>query len=258
MKKQRRVEQLQRYLTLLQVVMIDIEEAHRHGSMVELARALANNTTRFKRVGTIESMVRAKHRGEGHESIREATRAAQKEAMFLNRLVVESWTSVLCNERAWRSDAVAIGLLHSLVCEMAESEREPVESFGKTLDMWHRSATAHHEELQIELEAVRLIERKYFGGASILFPGDDRMLAEMIGNAEKEVVRAARAKAAFDGAANRNVVSARVSPDGRRAEIKQRAVRHANLRADIARVFVHDRFSESAKADRLVQAAMGS
>jgi hypothetical protein len=257
MKNRRRIEAVQNQLTPLQVVLLDIEEAHRLGSMEAFARSLASGDKRPKRVDIIDEMIRGRCRGMDEEQTRQQLRDAQKEAMFLNRLAVETWSSVLANERAWGLTAAAIGLLHAMALDMANGEKEPIEAIAKVITAWHDAARSHLEELATELEAARLIEREYFGGAKILFERDKAMLVEMIGSAESAVKLASGAKSVLD----RQVTGDATTEEGAEAgsdedAIRVRAAGLANRRADLARVQVHDRFAEEREAAKILSGVL--
>ena len=239
MKNRRRIEAVQKQLTPLQVVLLDIEEAHRRGSMEAFARSLASGDKKPKRVELVAEMTRNRCRGMDEESIRQQVRDAQKEAMFLHRLAVETWSSILTNERAWGLTAAAIGLLHAMALDMVNGEKEPIEAIAKVITAWHDAARSHLKELETELGAARLIEREYFGGAKILFEHDGAMLVEMIGSAESAVKLASRAKRILDREVTSNAAAeAGAEADGDEDAIRVRAASLANRRADLARVHV--------------------
>ena len=256
MKKRSRVEGVESLLTPLQIVLLDIEQARRLGSLEAFARSLLSGDGRPKRVEIIEEMTRKRCRGMDQEQVRQEIRHAQKEGMFLNRLAVETWSSVLANERAWGLTAAAIGLLHAMALDMAYAEQESIEPIAKVIAAWHDAARSHLKELETELEAARLIEREYFGGAKILFERDEGMLVEMIASAEGELKRAAGARAACDRALGEKGCAGAEGAEGARDTIRQLAAKLANRRADLARVHVHDRFSEEREAEGILSVVM--
>jgi hypothetical protein len=257
MKNRRRVDAVQNHLTPLEIVLLDVEEARRLGSLEAFARKLARDDKRSKRVDIIDEMIRNRCRGKDDEQTRQQLREAQKEAMFLHRLAVETWSSVLANERAWSLTAAAIGLLHAMALDMVNGEKEPIEAIAKVITAWHDAARSHLKELETELEAARLIEREYFGGAKILFERDRAMLVEMIGSAESAVNLASDAKRVLD----RQVTSDATTEGGAEAGSDEDAIRVlaaslANRRADLARVHVHDRFSEEREAGAILKGVL--
>lgn len=164
----------------------------------------------------------------------------------------------MANERAWGLTAAAIGLLHAMALDMANGEKEPIEAIAKVITAWHDAARSHLKELETELGAARLIEREYFGGAKILFEHDGAMLVEMIGSAESAVKLASRAKRILDREVTSNAAAeAGAEADGDEDAIRVRAASLANRRADLARVHVHDRFSEERKAGAILKGVLG-
>lgn len=257
MKKRRRIEAVQKQLTPLQVVLLDIEEAHRLGSMEAFARSLASGDKKPKRVELVAEMTRNRCRGMDEESIRQQVRDAQKEAMFLHRLAVETWSSILTNERAWGLTAAAIGLLHAMAVDMVNGEKEPIEAIARVITAWHDAARSHRMELETELEAARLIEREYFGGAKILFERDRAMLVEMIGSAERNENVSSSAKRVLDHEPPADATTeGGAEAGGDEDATRVRAASLANRRADLARVHVHDRFSEERKAGAILKGVL--
>lgn len=253
MKARTRTEAIQTHFTPLQMVLLDVEEARRLGSFEAYARSLASGDLRPKRVDILAEMARSRFRGHGGKLAAQQLREVQREAMFLNRLAVETWSSISANMRAWKLTAAVVGLLHSMVLEMIFGERTSVDEVNTVIEVWHDAARSHRDEVLTEVEAAHLIEREYFRGAKIMFDRDEETLVRMISSVEHQLRLAARAKSVCDRGQDEDGVS----PDDRNQDsTRQDAVDLANDRADLARAHVHDRFSEDREVATLLRSIL--
>jgi hypothetical protein len=236
--------------------MLDIKAAHRHGSLVAYARAIASEREKPARTKTIELATREQCRGMSQQEMREVVRTMHKEVGFLYRLAFDTWWSLATNHRVWMEKTAAMKLAHALVYEMAHGEQASTEQLATAINAWHDYVHEFLNELRVELDAAHLIEREYLGGAAIMFESDERMLNELIEVAEREFAIAAGAKAASGRYVAATQPKVADSPSPSVACLAERAAAMANKRADMARVYVLDRLGECRDATCLMQQIM--
>jgi hypothetical protein len=161
-------------MTVRQIVMLQIQEAKRFPSMMAHARSLIGRRFAPEETlcGRIETAVLPGAKGKPRAVQNQLIRDAQRQGLFLARLARE------CNARVAESDrerTLESALLHAfrLLCLR---DKDGTTRAGDLLDM----AQAVHRRAADLLDAVRLIEREYFDGVSILYADADAALASRV------------------------------------------------------------------------------
>ncbi len=178
-----RIRRVAGNLSVPQMVLLSIQEARGFPDMFAHGAALA---ARPVEAGTlcdrIEAAVRRASVGMDRERRDDLVRRAQRGGLFLAHLFTECNASLARSQRERELEGCVLALLLRAAesggaAEHASGEHDPAR--------WRRAADEYRRRLAEALGAVRLIEREYFGGASILYPGAEAALIEQIVGIER-------------------------------------------------------------------------
>jgi hypothetical protein len=173
-----RLKKVEQNLSVKQIVLLMIQEARQHPSMIAHARALtaAGCIPAETLCDKIEDAVDRAHRGLPRADKNRLIRAAQRDGLFLGRLVQECNFRLLSTAREHRLE---VALLHAwvLMCAWDPDEGRSMKKLGP----WLEISRAVLQSMRDELEAVRFVEREYFDGARVLYTHEETELVENIG-----------------------------------------------------------------------------
>jgi hypothetical protein len=164
MANEKRVRDLERQLSPRELVLADIEEARKHGSLTAHARCLvAKGLSPWALCQRIEESVgRASRRLPAAECARRI-RDAQRDGLFLARLWLECNAWFIGHQQEWDLRMALLG--SQLLLTMTEKYSHQV-TLGQVLKL----ARAQRLLLAGAEAAVRLLERDYFDRRTVLYP----------------------------------------------------------------------------------------
>jgi hypothetical protein len=181
---QRRVSKVTTGLSVLEIVLADLRERHRHLSFMEYAMQHAAPSTSL--CDRVEAAVEREMKGSEPREVRDTVRKRCHEALFLVNLV---WACETCILQSQRADAMTVlAEMHEIQLLRMQFETKhgfgPEKWLGK-LREWRRRVldfAADRTGLQLAVDAF---QDTYFAGQDILFADSRESLSATINLTER-------------------------------------------------------------------------
>lgn len=170
-----RINKVESALTPHQLAMLEVQRARSHPNMIAhaLAAAAAPVAGRDSLAERIASSVRRRGQSEGRDCSDELVADAQKQGAFLVQLAAECNATV---SGCLREQDLKLSLLEMMALLLTTGS-------GGTDGAWNTLETSigrFLDETRALLGGVRLIERTYFQGESVLYPDHESSLVALL------------------------------------------------------------------------------